>query len=328
MLAIRSTTDDRPRVSVIVPVYNSATTIAELVARLTAVLEQCAAAYELLLVDDGSADQSVDVLAGLARHDPRVCVLPLSRNFGQHNALLCGIRAARYDLIVTIDDDLQNPPEQIPVLLSRLTDDVDVVYGAPRDRRHDGWRWGMSALTRMAMSRGLGAATARSLSSFRVFRAPLREAFAAYEGSFVSIDVLLSWGTRRFASVAVEHHPRRTGGSHYRLRTLAALAVNMMTGFSTLPLQIATIGGVVIAALGLVALAYGLSRQMWSGAPVPDAQLLASVIVVLAGVQLVALGIIGAYLARMHFRLMGHPSYVVRPATVPARTGEGDVPRA
>jgi len=209
-----STPADHRTLSVVVPVYNSATTLTELVDRLMAVLDSAVRAFEIVLVDDGSVDGSQAVLARLTERNPRVRSLVLSRNFGQHNALLCGIRAARHELIVTLDDDLQNPPEDIPLLLAALGEDVDVVYGTPRDRSHDGWRWGVSAVIRLALANVMGATTARWVSTFRLFRTPVREAFASYAGSFVSIDVLLSWGTTRFASVPVNHHSRRAGRSN------------------------------------------------------------------------------------------------------------------
>lgn len=308
------TTPAQPSLSIVVPVFNSATTLDELVARLTSVLATTVQDYEFVFVDDGSHDDSRAVLTRLAAQDAHIRALFLSRNFGQHNALLCGIRAARFELIVTLDDDLQNPPEDIPRLLDALTDDVDVVYGTPRDRRHDGWRWGVSAIVRMALANVMGATTARWVSPFRLFRTSLRDAFAAYASSFVAIDVLLAWGTTRFASVTVGHHARRVGRSNYRVRTLLALALNTITGFSARPLQLASLVGIVAATIGIALFVAATIRALLNGFPLSGVPLFASIVFVFSGTQLLALGIIGEYLARMHFRTMGRPAYVVRTA--------------
>jgi undecaprenyl-phosphate 4-deoxy-4-formamido-L-arabinose transferase len=306
------TTPGQYTISVVVPVFNSAATLEELVSRVTAVLEAAASDYEIILVDDGSGDDSRAVLARLADLNAHVRPLVLSRNFGQHNALLCGIREARYELIATLDDDLQNPPEDIPRLLEALKDDVDVVYGTPRDRRHDGWRWGVSALVRMALANVMGATTARWVSPFRLFRASIRDSFAAYASSFVAIDVLLSWGTTRVTSVQVDHYARRAGRSNYRIRTLLILALNTLTGFSARPLQLASILGLLAIMLGAGLFAVVLARAILYDRPASGSLFLASLVFVFSGTQLFALGIIGEYLARMHFRTMGRPPYVVR----------------
>src|SRR5215510_15440035 len=130
------------------------------------------------------------------------------RNFGQHNALLCGIRAAKYEITATLDDDLQNPPEEIPKLLMQLSEGFDVVYGRPEHEQHGILRDAASALTKIALQSAMGAQTARGVSAYRVFRTRLREAFVNYRGPYVSIDVLLTWGTTRFSAIKVRHDSR------------------------------------------------------------------------------------------------------------------------
>jgi len=307
---------DRPTcpaaLSVVVPVYNSEASLGELVARLGPVLAGTGAAFELILVDDGSRDGSGRVIEELASRHGWVRGIHLMRNFGQHNALLCGIRAARHDVIVTMDDDLQNPPEEIPKLLEKLREGFDVVYGTPETKQHGLFRKLASRITRVALQSSMGAETARHASTFRAFRAGLRDAFASYRGPFVSIDVLLTWGTDRFAAIQVDHRPRHAGRSNYTLRKLAVHALDMMTGFSTLPLQIASLTGFVFTLFGIAVLAYVLVRYVAEGGSVPGFPFLASVIAIFAGAQLFALGIIGEYLARMHFRMMEKPTYVSR----------------
>jgi undecaprenyl-phosphate 4-deoxy-4-formamido-L-arabinose transferase len=163
----------------------------------------------------------------------------------------------------------------------------------------------------------MGAETARNVSAFRAFRTPVREAFASYQGPFVSIDVLLTWATTRFAAVEVRHDSRRNGISNYTFRKLVVHALNMMTGFSTLPLQLASMVGFAFTLFGMGVLFYVVGRYLLQGGSVPGFPFLASIIALFSGAQLFALGIIGEYLARMHFRSMERPTYVVRDSTSP-----------
>jgi undecaprenyl-phosphate 4-deoxy-4-formamido-L-arabinose transferase len=301
-----------PSVSVVVPVYNGWETLPELVDRASAVLRTAAAEFEIILVDDGSGDETRHTIDALMRQHVTVRGITLMRNYGQHNALLCGIRAARYDVVVTLDDDLQNPPEEIPRLLSRLADGYDVVYGSPIDQRHDPWRVLASQVTRFALQEVLGAQTARHVSAYRAFRTQIRDAFADYRSSFVSIDVLLTWGTSKFSAVSVRHDERRTGTSHYTFRKLLLHSLNMMTGFSTLPLQVASLLGFAATVFGACVLVFVIGRYWLQGSTVPGFPFLASLITLLSGAQLFAIGVIGEYLARMHFRMMERPPYAVR----------------
>jgi undecaprenyl-phosphate 4-deoxy-4-formamido-L-arabinose transferase len=296
-------------ISVVVPVYKAEECIEELYRRLVATLEKTAVVYELVFVEDCGPDNSWDVIDGLARNDARVHGIRLSRNFGQHNALLCGIREARYDTIVTLDDDLQNPPEEIPLLLARLDEGYDVVYGAPEREHHGLLRNAASTVTKLALQNAMGTATARMISTFRAFRRDIISSFADYDGAYVSIDVLLTWGTTRFGAVTVKHDLRHAGASGYTLRKLIRHAMNMITGFSVLPLQLASVTGFAFSLFGLGVLAYAVGRYLLQGTPVPGFPFLASIIAIFSGAQLFSLGIIGEYLARMHFRVMRRPSY-------------------
>jgi glycosyltransferase involved in cell wall biosynthesis len=298
-------------VSVVIPVYNSEGSLPIVAERLSRVLEPQRELGELILVNDGSRDRSWEVIQELASRHTWIRGVRLMRNYGQHNALLCGIRLARYPVIVTLDDDLQTPPEEIPRLLAELEKGYDVVYGSPQEQAHGFLRDFASSITKLALQSAMGAKTARKVSAFRAFRTHLREAFANYSGPQVSIDVLLTWGTRNFSAIPVRNDPRTIGVSNYTLRKLIVHALNMMTGFSTLPLQIASIIGFLFTLVGLVVLCYVVGRYFIAGGSVPGFPFLASIIAVFSGAQLFALGIIGEYLARMHFRLMDRPSYSV-----------------
>ncbi len=305
------------RISVVVPVYRSEPILPELVRRLEPVLLELAENFELILVNDCSPDRSWDMISNLAAQYPWIHPINLMRNYGQHNALLCGIRAARYDIVVTMDDDLQHPPEEIPKLVAVLAGGSDVVYGTPQQEQHGFGRDIASLVTKLTLQNVMGAEIARQVSAFRAFRSQVTKAFAHYEGSFVSIDVLLTWGTNRFAAIPVAHKPRQQGASGYTFRKLMTHAMNMMTGFSTMPLQLASLIGFVFTLFGLFILVYVIGRFFIHGDPVPGFPFLASVIALFSGAQLFALGIIGEYLARMHFRSMQKPPYVVRENILP-----------
>ncbi|MCL4465985.1 MAG: glycosyltransferase family 2 protein [Chloroflexi bacterium] len=300
--------------SVVVPVYNSAAGLSRLVERLLPVLDSLSVPYEVVMVNDGSRDTSWDRLQELSAAYPAIRCLNLMRNYGQHNALLAGIRAAKGEVIVTMDDDLQNPPEEMPNLLAKMAEGYDVVYGPPLQEQHGLWRDLASQITKLALESTMGAETARQVSAFRAFRTQLRDAFVTFQGPFVSVDVLLTWATAKFAAVKVRHDPRAVGASQYTLRKLVTHALNMMTGFSTLPLQLASWLGFSCTIFGLVVLAYVLGRFVMEGGSVPGFPFLASVIAIFSGAQLFALGIIGEYLARMHFRTMDKPAYAIRDA--------------
>jgi undecaprenyl-phosphate 4-deoxy-4-formamido-L-arabinose transferase len=301
--------------SLVVPVYNSAATLDALVERIGGVMASMGLPYELILVNDGSRDQSWDAIARLAAVHPWVRGINLMRNYGQHNALLCGIRAASYPVTVTLDDDLQNPPEAIPALLAALDAGADVVYGVPERETHGILRDLASQMTKLALQSVMGAETARSVSAYRAFRTVLRDAFKEYRSPFVSIDVLLTWGTKAFSAVKVPHVPRQQGTSNYTLGKLVAHAFNLMTGFSVLPLQMASWIGFAFTAFGFVVLLYVVGRYVIQGGSVPGFPFLASIIAIFSGAQLFALGIMGEYLARMHYRIMDRPAYAVKEST-------------
>ena len=308
-------------ISVIIPVYNSAEALPELTARVLETFRAKGLDGEIVFVNDASRDGSWNEIRKLAEREPAVRGINLMRNYGQHNALLCGIRSARHPVIVTMDDDLQHPPEEIPRLLAVLDQGYDAVYGTPQQERHGLLRNLASQMTKMALGGAMGAETARKISAFRVFRTALRDAFAGYQGSFVSIDVLLTWGTTNFAAIPVPHAPRRYGESNYTVRKLVRHALNMMTGFSVWPLQMASLMGFVFTVFGLLVLAYVLGRYLLQGSSVPGFPFLASLIAIFSGAQMFSLGVIGEYLARMHFRSMERPPYAVREEAAAAARG-------
>ena len=304
-------------ISVVVPVYNSEPVLPSLIQRLEPALKSMAEKFEVVLVNDGSRDQSWKVIQELSRSRDWVRGINLMRNYGQHNALLCGIRAARFSTVVTMDDDLQHPPEEIHKLLGQLDDGFEVVYGYPEHEQHGWLRNVASGLTKLALQRSMGAETARHVSAFRAFRTQTRDAFAGYHSPFISIDVVLTWATTRFIAIPVRHDPRRVGASNYTFGMLFRHAMNMMTGFSILPLQMANLMGFLCTGFGGLVLVFVVGRFLLQGTTVAGFPFLASIIAIFSGAQLLALGIIGEYLARMHFRMMERPTYTVREEIAP-----------
>lgn len=297
--------------SVVIPVFNAEQSLVKLCEQLIPALEGIVSDFEVILIDDGSADRSWEVISELRTGSQHIRGIKLSRNYGQHNALLCGIRAAEFETIITMDDDLQNPVSEIPKLLRKLDEGFDVVYGAPAKQQHGLLRNLASTLTKFALQNAMGADTAMNVSAFRAFKTRLREGFDQYSGPFVSIDVLLTWSTAKFTAIKVEHARRELGKSNYTVGKLIAHAFNLITGFSTLPLQLASFTGFLFTLFGVGVLFWVVGRYLIVGVSVPGFAFLASIVSIFSGVQLFALGIFGEYLARIHFRTMDRPPYVI-----------------
>lgn len=308
------------KISVVVPCYRSAMMLPELVSRIEAALGKliengAIVGWELILVVDGSADTTGAVAASLAKDHANVIAVELHRNYGQHSAVLAGIRLAKNDVIVTIDDDLQHPPEQIGALLEPLgAHDIDLVYGVPFAEEHGVFRSGASRLVKSALS-ATGVANAKWVGAFRAFRTHLREAFAEASDPAPNIDVLLSWATLSVRPVEVTMERRKAGRSGYTFGKLTAHAMNMVTGYGTLPLRLATWLGFCFGAFGFVALVYVLVSYFVGVTTQPGFTTTVGLIALFSGVQLITIGIIGEYIGRSHFRTMNKPAYFIRAIT-------------
>lgn len=294
--------------SIIVPVYRGEHLISALVERLAHALPGIAEEYEVIFVNDGSPDNSWALIEQFAAQYAWVRGIRLMRNYGQHNATLCGIRAARYEVCVTMDQDLQHPPEELPHLLSELEKGFDVVYGAPR-KLPQGWlrNW-MTSTIKILLARVMGVPSVRNISAFRAFRTELREAFVNFQTPSLTLDVLLSWGTTRFTSVVVEIPPAEN--SNYNFPALVKAAMLILTGYSTAPLRLASWAGFMMTLFGMGVFIYVLYVYFVMGS-LPGFPFLASIVSLFSGAQLLILGIFGEYLARMFDRLMDRPPYVV-----------------
>ena len=299
--------------SVVIPVYHSRSTIGLVVDRVKQHLDSHNAKFEVILVDDGSGAETWSVVREIANREQHVKAIRLGRNYGQHSAILAGVRSAKFPIVVTIDDDLQNPPEEITKLVKVLIEsaNVDVVYGVPTSTAQPLWRRTFGRGIRVFLGKTMGIGEATKFTSFRAFRTKLRNGFNARLGPGVSIDALLAWSTDSFSSVTVEHNEREVGKSNYSVRKLLRFAVDTVTGYSTLPLRLSSLLGLVTATGGLVLLVFFVMVPVFQGISVQGFPFLASTIILFSGIQLISLGVIGEYLARMHFRVMQKPEYFV-----------------
>lgn len=301
--------------SVVIPVFNSQDTLPLLVEDIYQVMFEGDWEYEIILVNDGSQDNSWQVIQNLTADYPNLRAINLMRNYGQHNALLCGIRDAKNDIIITLDDDRQHPPSEIPILLKKLDEGYDVVYGVPESEKHSFWRNITSKVIKFFLKKAMRVSSAQNISAFRVFRTKLRSAFADYKGTYVSIDVLLSWGTDKFTSVKVNHNKRLIGSSRYTLKKLMNHAFTLITGFSILPLQVSSVLGFLSIIFGFIILVYVMVKYFISGGAVPGFTFLASTLAIFSGIQLFAIGMIGEYLGRLFSRSLDFPQYTIRSVT-------------
>ncbi|WKZ35924.1 MAG: glycosyltransferase family 2 protein [Anaerolineales bacterium] len=297
-----------PNISVVIPVYGGSQTIPVLVERLGRTLPEIADSYEVLLVNDGSPDKSWAVIEKLVKEHAWVRGVNLMRNYGQHNATLCGVRTARYEIAVTMDQDLQHPPEEIAALLAELNEGFDVVYGAPRKLPQGFLRNLLTANIKRLLARVMGVPSVRNISAFRMFRTKLRDSFANFQSPSMTLDVLLSWGTIRFTSIYVDIPPAET--SNYDFFALVRATMLILTGYSTLPLRLASWVGFIMTVFGVGVFIYVLGVYFIHGS-LPGFPFLASIISLFSGAQLFTLGIFGEYLARIFDRSMDRPPYVV-----------------
>lgn len=306
--------------SIVVPVYGSATILPELVRRMAAVLEadpDLKGQAEAIFVCDASPDESWPVLCRLTAEYPFMACVRLRRNAGQHPAVLAGLRFAAGRVVVTMDDDLQHAPEDIPALYRAITAGADVCYVRYAQQRHAAWKRLGSRFNDIVAVRLLGKPKDLYLSSFRALDRGVVDEVVRYAGPFVYMDGLILSVAANIATVGVEHHRRWEGRGGYNLRKSIALWASMATGFSVAPLRMALYGGVVTMAGGLLAAALLMLTYLRDGS-VDSSAVLILVVLLLGGGHLAALGLIGEYLGRLSLSVNGKPQYMVA-ETVGAR---------
>lgn len=309
--------NERIKLAVLIPVYNSEDTIGELIDVLVETFEShpTITLWELILVNDCSQDNSHQViLAAMERHPGLIKYLHLYRNFGEHNAVMCGLNHLTADCVAIIDDDFQNPPSEISLLVDCLqAGDHDVVYSYYEEKRHSWFRnlgsWGNDRVATILLRKPPDL----YLSSFKVIRADLVRIITQYTGPYPYIDGLILRSTKRIGRQLCKHADRKVGKSSYTLRKLIRLWLNMSTGFSVTPLRIAAYLGFFVSAVAvLMAIAFSLEYLLPDRYTPPGWASTIVTITFLAGLQLSVLGVIGEYLGRLFLTISGSPQYIVR----------------
>jgi len=292
----------QPVISVVVPVYRSGGQLGKLYARLQPVLDATGEPWEIILVDDASGDGTFDAMLDLRRRDERVRLVRFARNAGQQHATLCGLARARGQWVITLDDDLQNPPEEIPRFLERLRQGDDLVIGRIQgEKRHVGYRNLASAFIQWLAARIVGKPGHIALSSYRGMSRRAVDGITAYAGTHVYLPALMfaAVPADRISNVPVEHHARGAGRSTYTLRKMLRLASYLLINYSSLPLRVMTAWGFLVSVASLAYAVWIAIRVLLEGSPVTGWPTVVVLVAFLSGNIMLCLGVLGEYIGRL-----------------------------
>ena len=302
---------DSLQVSVVIPVFNEELVLHEFYPRLKKEAESWGKSYELLFVDDGSTDNSFELICKWKKIDSNIRVVKFTRNFGQQAAVLAGFRESRGNIVVQIDSDLQNPPEEIKRLLGAFTDEVDLVVTIPRKRRDSSLRiLGSKVLHSLAQAL-FGNRFKLNLSSFRAMRRSVIEKIDQCQDRSRYMAVLMSWMAVPTVHVEVDHHLRKMGQTKYGVLPLLRLTWDLITGYSNFPLRLVTYLGLLGAGVGFAIMMFLLYQRLVAGILIEGFVVLSAVFSFFAGVQLLSIGFLGEYLGRVHLKIQNRPEYIV-----------------
>jgi len=302
---------DSLQVSVVIPVFNEELVLHEFYPRLKKEAENWGKSYELLFVDDGSTDNSFELICKWKKIDSNIRVVKFTRNFGQQAAVLAGFRESRGNIVVQIDSDLQNPPEEIKRLLGAFTDEVDLVVTIPRKRRDSSLRILGSMVLHSLAQALFGNRFKLNLSSFRAMRRSVIEKIDQCQDRSRYMAVLMSWMAVPTVHVEVDHHLRKTGQTKYGILPLLRLTWDLITGYSNFPLRLVTYLGLLGAGLGFAIMMFLLYQRLVAGILIEGFVVLSAVFSFFAGVQLLSIGFLGEYLGRVHLQTQNRPDYIV-----------------
>lgn len=311
-------------VSIVIPVYNESANLDALWSRLQPVIGDGAREWEIVFIDDGSSDDSLHILNHLSQSDGRVRVVELARNFGQHSALLAGFRHSRGDVVVTLDADLQNPPEEIPRLLESIDAGNDVVGGWREERQDRPYRRFASRMHNRITSAIVGVPMHDYGCMLRAYRRHIVDTVVACDEKAAFVPALANSFAKRVAEIPVGHAERHTGESKYNLFRLAHLSLNLITGFSNFPIQAMSIAAVGIFLLDAMFVALLLAHRVVYG-PQQEGALwvLFAFTFALLGLVMLALGLIGEYIGRIYLEVRRRPTYIVRAVHGDESAGDG-----
>jgi len=302
---------DSLQVSVVIPVFNEELVLHEFYPRLKKEAESWGKSYELLFVDDGSSDNSFELICKWKKIDSNIRVVKFTRNFGQQAAVLAGFRESRGNIVVQIDSDLQNPPEEIKRLLGAFTDEVDLVVTIPRQRRDSALRILGSRVLHSLAQALFGNRFKLNLSSFRAMRRSVIEKIYQCQDRSRYMAVLMSWMAVPTVHVEVDHHLRKMGQTKYGVLPLLRLTWDLITGYSNFPLRLVTYLGLLGAGVGFAIMMFLLYQRLVAGILIEGFVVLSAVFSFFAGVQLLSIGFLGEYLGRVHLKIQNRPEYIV-----------------
>jgi undecaprenyl-phosphate 4-deoxy-4-formamido-L-arabinose transferase len=297
--------------SIVIPVYNGARTVGRLVERLSEVLPE--GGFQIVLVNDGSQDESHEVCLELSAKDPFITYVNLARNFGEHNAVMAGLQFVEGDYTVIMDDDFQNPPEEVLKLVDEARlGQFDVVYTYYSKKRHSIFRNLGSRFNNWVANFMLDKPKDLYLSSFKCLSLFAVKEILKYNGPYPYIDGLVLRSTRNIGKIEVSHASREEGSSGYTLRKLVRLWLNMFVNFSVMPLRASSVLGLVFSTLGLIfSVAVIIEKLLHPEIPIGWPSLIV-VVMMFSGVQLLMLGLIGEYLGRLFLSMNATPQFAVR----------------
>jgi polyisoprenyl-phosphate glycosyltransferase len=297
--------------SIIIPVFNGADSLEELFQRIGKVMHGTGKSYEVIFVDDHSRDASWNTLVKIQKTNPAiVTAIRLARNFGQHNATVCGVANCRGNYILTMDDDLQNPPEEIPKLIDAMKNtDADLVYGIYKNKKHSLARnMGSSALRASShyvySNKGKG-------SSFRLMKSSLGKNLLNHQLNFIFIDELFNWYTSHIEFVTVEHHKPLYRRSTYNPRNLYSMFSNLVIYYTALPLRIMVWGGFTSSFISLLIGLWFIYRKIFHSVPLGFTALIVAVLFS-TSIILLSLGVIGEYLSRIYTVQNRKPPFAIK----------------
>ncbi len=297
--------------SIVIPVFNEEPVLPELYRRIKTICNDLGKSYEILFVDDGSLDGSSFKLQELQKNDNHVRVVQFTRNFGQQAAVLAGFRLSRGEIVVQIDSDLQNPPEEIPKLLDNLSEDYDLITTVSKNRKDEFWRVAGSKLLKWFGEKIIGDRFKLNLSSFRAMRRSVIEKIDACSDRSRYMAVLASWMAVPSKEIEVEHHNRTIGATKYGFFDLVVLVWDLIAGFSNTPLRFVTYMGVFGAIMGFTVTAFLLFQRIVNDILIEGFIVLSAAFAFFAGVQLLSIGILGEYVGRIYLQVQNRPDYIV-----------------